>query len=167
MESVSIFQKWISPDVDKSSLPSLRDPKVRDGVYKLIPSSPQIEHRMLIQELLCEEVIYRRQLWEHQRSDDDCFENLYLCAFLLCRLKIVGDVYHLWEVKHINMDVGSIIDAFYFVGSGVDQTLHFLEKEGCDKSKQILQYIKDSQVTDEDYEEWSLEQVDYHEISLA
>ena len=111
-------------------------------------------------------MIYRRELWERRRSDDDYFENIYLCVFLLSRFRVVEDVYHLWEVKHINMDVGSMIDALYFVGSGVDQTLRFLEKEGCDKSRKILNYIKDSQITDEDYEEWSLEQVDYHEISL-
>ena len=58
MESISIFQKWISPEADKSTLPLLQDPKVRDELYKLIPSSPQAEHRKWIQELLCEEVIY-------------------------------------------------------------------------------------------------------------
>ncbi|NWK57815.1 hypothetical protein HW115_19505 [Verrucomicrobiaceae bacterium N1E253] len=163
MDIDTIFEEWTLGDQQTSELQPLCDAKLRDALYCLIPNNPSPIHRKLILELLSEEVIYRRGLWERTINNDDYYENIYLCVFLLTRLEKVEDVFHIWQVKHLNMDVGSIIDVYFLVGGGIDATLAYLTADKSEVADKIIQYILDASITQADVEGWIDGQIEYHD----
>jgi hypothetical protein len=76
------------------------DASFREGLYSEIHQRPPQAHRPLLQELLIKEMKYREE-----DPDDDFFENLYWCGFLLYRIGDVSDVALLWQAKNVNFDV--------------------------------------------------------------
>lgn len=120
----------------------LRQPPVRQQLYKVLLRKPRQPFHGLIRHLFQEEAEFRRALWDGDiEDDDDYYEGIYRCAFLLYGCGDASDTLVLWKAKHINMDVGCFIGAEYFVGAGLLETLAFLEHRGDKEAIDIREYV--------------------------
>jgi len=120
----------------------IADGKFREKLYYFLNENLDNNYAHLILHLLKMEMDYREALWEGtQKDEDDLFENIYRCAFLVYRLGNPKDVFLLWEAKYINMDVGTTLDANYFIGAGFDKTIAYLEASKNDKAEEIAYYL--------------------------
>ncbi|WP_028103692.1 hypothetical protein [Pseudoduganella violaceinigra] len=117
--------------------------QVRQQVYKALLASPRRPFHGLLRHLFQEEIKYRNALWSGDVEDeDDHFEGIYRCAFLLGGCSDPSDTLTLWEAKHINMDVGCSMGAEYFIGAGLDETLRFLEQSSAAEASQVSEYVR-------------------------
>ena len=166
------MQKFIAAYQNKTAENSARlneqlsSPEFRDELYKSIPTKPDPSYRELVLELFEQEMTFREQLWEEEVEDpNDLFENIYLCAFLIYQMGFAEDVYILWDAKYLNMDVGSELDAQYFVGAGLEETLKFLEtstnEEAADISAYIQSWFRSDRREVEALKSWELSRIEY------
>jgi hypothetical protein len=102
------------------------------ALSKILPESAKQHHEMLRQLFMAE--------MEYRRHDDDqeYFENIYWCAYLLFKVGDPSDSEVMWRAKHINMDTGCGFDTENMVGAGVDETVAYLNKYGF---QDIARYI--------------------------
>jgi hypothetical protein len=123
---------------------SVKEPKIRHELYKALLDKPLKPFHSLLRHLLQEEVTFRKALENgNAEDDDDYFEGIYRCAFLLANCGDPADTLLLWKAKHTNMDVGCMMGAEYFVGAGASQTARFLEQREAKEAFQILEYVQD------------------------
>ncbi|MDJ0692410.1 MAG: hypothetical protein QNJ41_28465 [Xenococcaceae cyanobacterium MO_188.B32] len=142
----------------------IKNEQKRDGIYRLIPNNPRDEFHELLVQLFEEEIEFRNGLWRREREDDnDLFENIYQCAFLLHQLGRVEDVLLMWRAKNLNMDVGSRLDAQYLVGAGVLETIKFLESSTDPLASDALRYVNAWRVSADldDLPKWREHQMTY------
>jgi hypothetical protein len=131
--------KAVSPDVATALLA----PEVRRAIYKQLVGATLAPYRTLLIELLDEEINLRTALWDHIVQDDmDYYEGIYHCAFLLYRAGDVADTLLLWKAKHINMDVGSLLGAEYFIGAGLDATMAYLSASPMPEAAEIADFLQ-------------------------
>ena len=139
----------------------VEDGKFRKKLYAYLNKNLDNNYANLLLHLLKIEMNYRDLMWEGSEKDEDyLYENIYRCAFLLYRIGNPKDVFMLWEAKYLNMDVGTTLDANYFIGAGFDNTLAYLDESKNDKAEGIAYYIS-SYFEDEDIgqERW-IESID-------
>ncbi|WP_167226757.1 hypothetical protein [Massilia rubra] len=122
---------------------ALLAPEVRRAIYKQLVGATLAPYRALLIELLDEEINLRTALWDHIVQDDmDYYEGIYQCAFLLYRAGDVADSLLLWKAKHINMDVGTLLGAEYFVGAGLDVTMAYLSNSPMPEAAELADYLQ-------------------------
>ena len=130
--------------VSPTLVASLPDPSIRFALYRQIVKMPVHLFRQLLLRLLEEEIAFRNALWEGSVTDeDDYFEGIYHCAFLLSRCGDPSDTAALWKVQYMNQDIGEI-DVGNFVGAGISETLSFLDSTIDDASHEIAEFIRRS-----------------------
>lgn len=142
----------------------IRDAHQRELIYRLIPNHPADEFHELLVQLFREEIEFRSRLWQGEIEDDNEFwENIYQCAFLLHQLGLVEDILLMWRAKKLNLDVGSRLDAQYLVGAGVEETIKFLESSTDPLAADALEYVKAWQVSGEldNLPRWREHQISY------
>lgn len=124
---------------------TVKQATARQQLYKGLLARPRGEFQGLLRYLLQEEVTYRNALWNGEVEDEDnCYEGIYRCAFLLAGCADPSDTLLLWKAKYINMDVGVSMGAEYFVGAGLNETLSFLEQCDDDDAPEIVEYLQDA-----------------------
>ncbi|MBY0238571.1 MAG: hypothetical protein K2X55_04585 [Burkholderiaceae bacterium] len=127
----------------------LGDPALRHALYQALLNQPAALFRPLLLFALDLEVEFRQALFEGARLDPDgYYEGIYHCAFLLYRAGDPVDTLKLWQVKHINMDVGSSLGAEYFLGAGVEKTMALLDGWSDEDAIAIVEYINDFLIHD-------------------
>ncbi len=137
------------------------DPSERKKRLATIPDKPNESHRALLLALFRAEMQFRDDLWHGRVSDDDDhFENIYECAFLICQLGRVEDVFLLWNAKHLNMDVGASLGVEYFLGAGLETTLKFLDDSKHEDAPAIRRYLMHAEDVDAQAA-WEQEQLRY------
>lgn len=119
-------------------------PQHRLQIYKLLNGRPVRPFAGLIRLLFRREILFRTALWDGTADDraEDC-DGICDCAFLQYRLGDPADVHVLWEAKYLNMDVGTSLGAEFFIGAGLEQTLHYLAKVGGAESAEISHYVRE------------------------
>jgi hypothetical protein len=115
---------------------SLEDPARRAELLKDIAPEAAAAHHELLRD------IFRVEM-EHRRAggDDEYFENLYWCAFLLNQVGDPSDVPMMWEAKHIDFDTASGFDVQFLLGAGVEPTLEYLRRQGlADLARELSEF---------------------------
>ena len=115
----------------------LDEPAFRKSILEQIEPTREsaMRWRERLLAILPLEMAYRAD----ETNDQEYFENLYWCAFLLYLAGAPADVPLLWQAKHINFDTACGFDGQCFVGAGVDETLRFLAQSG---ELDIVDYIE-------------------------
>jgi len=143
-------------------LEAIKNPVTRDGIYKIIPDSPSGDYRSLLLAMLAEELKYRAQPTdEFEQEEVDCTDNIYLCAFLLGNIGEVEDALTLWSAKHLNMDVGTMLDGNYLVGAGIEPTKRYLRSRASKEAEDALDYLEKWGPTEDERNEWFQWQLEY------
>jgi hypothetical protein len=114
----------------------LEDASFREALYDRLRHNLSGADRALLRDLLRKEMTYRKD-----RADDDFYENLHWCAFLLYRIGDVRDAELLLQAKNIDFDTGCGFDVEFLVGAGVDETIRYLRMKSDDDSAAALEYI--------------------------
>jgi hypothetical protein len=124
------------------------------ALSNILPESAKQHHQMLRQ-LFAAEMEYRRR-----DENDEYFENLYWCAYLLFKVGDPSDSEVMWRAKHINTDTGRGFDAENMFGAGVDETVAYMDKNGF---HDIARYILScTELRDRSHIElWALERRRY------
>ena len=157
----------ILSDVQKDQL---KDPSIRNEIYKLFSNEPSEHFRSLILNLFEEEIDFTNLLSDGDAEDPDYLhENIYLCAIFIYWMRNTEDVFILWKAKNLNMDMGCMLDISCLFGAGVNETIEYLENSSNPASEDILDYIKhwtgSEQKLNEFKEEisnWFDDQLEYH-----
>jgi hypothetical protein len=145
MKTEQHLKQYLESGVIPAALDAaLGEPSARRGLYRSIVNGPIHPFRQLLLRLLEKEVSFREALWEGDVEDDeDYFEGIYHCAFLLSRCGDPSDAAALWKAQHLNQDIGEM-DVGNFVGAGVAETLSFLDRATDEVSQEIARYIRGS-----------------------
>ncbi len=121
----------------------IEQPHARQQLYKALLGRSLVPFHNLLRHLLEEEARFRRALWERDAEDEeDHYEGIYRCAFLLSCCADPSDTLLLWKAKHLNMDVGCSMGVEYFVGAGANETLRFLERSDAEDSVEVAAYVR-------------------------
>ncbi|MFZ5635034.1 MAG: hypothetical protein ACOY82_00460 [Pseudomonadota bacterium] len=129
-------------------------PSNRRALYFHIAHGPLREYRSLLLHLFALEVAFRDALWEGTDVDeDDCFEGIYQCAFLLRQCGDPADTRTLWKAQYLNQDVGELYVG-YFVGAGIKETLAFLDQASDPSSVEIANFVREALAEDPGAQEW-------------
>lgn len=103
----------------------LPGPEGRARLLAAIDPDSVAAHHTLLREIFQAEVEHRRT-----GGDDEYFENLYWCAFLLHLIGDCQDVPMMWRAKHLDFDTACGFDVEFLFGGGVRSTLAYLEDNG-------------------------------------
>lgn len=139
-------QEFISNYTDSSFAAStetadmLRMASFRETLYREIHQHLSPDHAPLLRRLLQQEMLSRKE-----NRDEEFFENLYWCAYLLFRLGDVTDVLLLWQAKSTNFDTMCGFDVQFLVGAGVHATVQYLQQSPGTGAKEALEYISNCQ----------------------
>lgn len=140
-------------------------PPTRRALYSLFYKKEVAPFRNLILAMFRREMDFRRALDEDDVIDeeegDEYCDGIYQCAFFIYRLGNPRDTYLLWEAKHINMDVGCMMDTEYLLGADVDETLAFLRSEGTDMANAIFKYLNGFRYDNEARAQWEEFQMNF------
>jgi hypothetical protein len=140
----SLAQYLDSGEVSPTLEQALRIPLNRRAVYYQLAGGHLGQHRQLLLHLLGLEIAFRNAIWEGtEGDDDDCFEGIYQCAFLVGRCGEPSDTRALWKAQYLNQDIGELFVG-YFVGAGVAETLHYLDQETDEVAKDISAFIREA-----------------------
>jgi hypothetical protein len=119
----------------------LRIPRDRLAIYRFVLDRDPRNYRHLLLALFDEEIYFREALWNGTVNDDGDFcEGIYHCAFLIHCCGMPCDTATLWKVQYLNQDIGEL-DAEYFIGVGLAETLAYLSKVEDESSKEIAGHI--------------------------
>ncbi|MFE1571911.1 hypothetical protein ACFIQG_08855 [Comamonas odontotermitis] len=144
MNTDQILAQYLSDvsEVTSKVANTLQQPRARQLVYKELLAKPRLPFHSLLRHLLQEEVMYRNALWNLEVQDDDNhFEGIYRCAYLLGGCADPSDTLLLWDAKFINMDVGTSMGAEFFIGAGLHETLAYLSQCSAKDAAEIREYV--------------------------
>lgn len=114
----------------------------RLSAYKFIAERDPCPYRELLLRLFHKEIAFRKALWSGSTRDEmDFGESIYHCAFLLCSCGNADDTFAIWKAQYLNQDIGEL-DAEYFVGAGIEETLAFLRKSPRPTANEIVHHIR-------------------------
>lgn len=117
-------------------------PGNRLAIYRFIDDREPPHFRQLLLRLFDEEVAFQNALWDGTaRHDVEFSECIYHCAFLLHCCGAPSDSATLWKAQYLNQDIGEL-EAFYFIGAGLAETLSYLKHAGDRTSSAIAEYIE-------------------------
>jgi len=127
----------------------IHSPSSREQALRNILPEDAKQHQPLLQEIFRREMEYRKS-----EGDQEYFENLYWCAYLLFHVADLRDVESMWVAKHLNMDTGCGFDVENMVGAGAGQTIEYLRQQGADEAADYIEEClpEDSQT---EIEQWS------------
>jgi hypothetical protein len=132
----------------------LSRPAAREQLLATIDPNDVRQHHAVLRD------IFRREM-EHRREtggDDDYFENLYCCAFLLYLVGEPSDVPMMWQAKHIDFDTGTGFDVQFLLGAGLPATLAYLTDHG---HPDIARALSEYPELNRDLTEWESYRRDY------
>lgn len=117
----------------------IRSPSMRENVLRSISPEDAKQHQLLLRKIFREEIAYRER-----DEDQEYFENVYWCAYLLFHVGDPADVELMWIAKNLNMDIGCGFDVENLVGAGVEQTIEYLRQKDLDAAADYLaEYFPD------------------------
>lgn len=129
-------------------------PSYRRVLYDHIAHGPLGDYRHLLLDLFEREIAFRNALWKGTEVDeDDGFEGIYRCAFLLRQCRDPADTRTLWKAQYLNQDVGELYVG-YFVGAGIDETLTYLDRAPDETARLIADFIRQAFAGDEREKAW-------------
>lgn len=136
----------------------LADAEFRVGLLQEIQAAPERDSTGLLRHILQLEGADRRN-----GDNEEYFENLYWCGFLLSRAGDTADVLPLWRAKNINFDTGCGFDAQMLVGAGVEETIRYLRHKGDAEANAAADYIAKCRASGDfdDLEGWAEEKAGY------
>jgi hypothetical protein len=103
----------------------LVDPAGRERLLREISPDEVGERHALLRSIFSTEMDQRLI-----QGQDEFFENLYRCAYLLYLVGDPSDVPMMWEAKHIDFDTAIGFDVQFLLGAGVRPTLDYLRSHG-------------------------------------
>lgn len=124
----------------------LASPQGRAGLLAGIDPDSAAAHHSLLREIFLAEMEHRRA-----GGDDEYFENLYWCAFLLYLIGDLSDVPMMWRAKHLDFDTACGFDVQFLFGGGVQSTLAYLEDHG---HEDIVRELSAYPELHEDWQDW-------------
>ena len=131
------------------------NPEERENYYALVDPHQPHTHHSTLRRLFRLEMNYREN-----SADQEYYENLYWCGFLLYRIGDFQDVEMMWKAKHINMDTGCGFDGQNLVGAGVTETIEFCLKNNLIKIADYINQMNDAGEFD-DLDEWFESKITY------
>ncbi|RLJ39563.1 hypothetical protein [Acidovorax sp. 106] len=162
MNTDQILAQYLSDEGEVTSQLAhiLQQPRARQLVYKELLARPRPPFHSLLRQLLREEVKYRNARWKGEVEDEDNhFEGIYRCAYLLGGCADPSDTLLLWDAKFINMDVGTSMGAEFFIGAGLPETLAYLGQSSAKDAAEIGEYVR-SYFSDADALNWQKDWVE-------
>jgi hypothetical protein len=126
----------------------LGDAAEREQILREIEPERAQEHHPLLQRIFRAESERRRETG----GDDEYYENLYCCAFLLYHVGDVRDVPMMWEAKQLDFDAAIGFDVQFLLGAGSRATLAYLIANG---HPEIARALAEFPELDEDLTRWS------------
>jgi hypothetical protein len=146
----------------------LGQPRNRACLYRRMHPRPEPSLAPLLRVLLQHEVEYRGALdssvsGDCEADDEDAFEYIYWCAFLLAQLGDPEDVIRLWRAKHTNFDVGCGFDTEALLGAGIHETLAYLSRDSSPEAAEARAYLEGGleREVDERLARWRRFRTDY------
>lgn len=170
MNEKEILNSYLKNDfeIDAKIGETLIDAAFRNSVYSLIPNFPSKDYQNLLTYLFELEIRDRNGELEvnSKYRDEDYFENIYLCGFLLSKIGDPKDVFTIWKAHMLDMDIGCL-NAHYFVGAGLEETIKYLDSLIDETSRDIKEYILE-ELTGENaeyfnVESWERGMLEYHQ----
>jgi hypothetical protein len=125
----------MQPDFD------LETPAGRKSALRAIAQGDPVHHHELLRRIFAAEVEFRRKLayddlgeddWDSTwGEDDDYFENVYWCAWLLSLVGDPSDVPSMWHAKYeVEFDLQCGFDIENMLGAGPARTVAWLREHG-------------------------------------
>ncbi|WP_282296055.1 hypothetical protein [Stenotrophomonas sp. PS02289] len=127
----------------------ISSPETREQMLRSIRPENAKTHHPLLREIFRAEVAYRTA-----DEDQEFFENIYWCAYLLFHVGDPADTSAMWQAKHLNMDVGCGFDVENMVGAGVEETIAYLRSKNLHQlADNIASYFSEN--SEQEIAAWS------------
>lgn len=138
----------------------LETPAGRKLALRAIAPEEASLHHELLRRLFTEEVEFRRRLahddlgdegWDPAwGEDDDYFENIYWCAWLLFLVGEPSDVPSMWHAKYkVDFDLGGGFDIENLLGAGPARTVEWLRERSMHEIAEGLAHWCENDYADE------------------
>lgn len=136
------YQEGRLPDTDERIDQNARfRTAVLEELYKTLSLGDRPLIRFLLEQEIEQDIAYSTDKIDEQ----EYFESIYLCGFLLFLLAQVEDVPLLWRAKRASFDRWHGFDIQFLVGAGVPHTLNYLQNIQEEWAQEARAYIEKCQ----------------------